>query len=140
MIKHTVTRLIKKHGTNNPFEIASQRNIIVLFEELGDMLGYYNTYRRVQLIHINSNASEQEQRFTCAHELGHSILHPTLNTPFLRNKTLYSIDRIEREANLFAIELLMPDELLHKESITTLREAALTYGVPEELIELKTLD
>ncbi|WP_371916012.1 ImmA/IrrE family metallo-endopeptidase [Paenibacillus sp. P3E] len=52
------------------------------------MLGYYNSSRRLQMIHINNTASQQDQRFTCAHELGHVILHPNVNTPFLRRLTL----------------------------------------------------
>lgn len=139
MIKTTVTQLIKKHRTNDPFEIASQKNILVLFELLGDMLGYYNSSRRLQMIHINNTASQQDQRFTCAHELGHVILHLNVNTPFLRRHTLYSVDRIEREANQFAVELLMPDELLYesKHKNFTVQEAAAIYGVPAGLEQLK---
>ncbi|MEK8212505.1 ImmA/IrrE family metallo-endopeptidase [Paenibacillus sp. FSL L8-0463] len=141
MIKKTVAQLIKKHRTNDPFEIASQKNILVLFELLGDMLGYYNSSRRLQMIHINNTASQQDQRFTCAHELGHVILHPNVNTPFLRRHTLYSVDRIEREANQFAVELLMPDELLYesKHKNFTMQEAAVIYGVPSGLESLKKL-
>lgn len=94
------------------------------------------------MIHINSTASQQDQRFTCAHELGHVILHPNVNTPFLRRHTFYSVDRIEREANQFAVELLMPDELLYesKHEDFTVQEAGLIYGVPPGLEELKKLN
>ncbi|ASA20233.1 ImmA/IrrE family metallo-endopeptidase [Paenibacillus donghaensis] len=141
MIKSTVTQLIKKHRTNNPFEIASQRKVLVLYELLGDMLGYYNSSRRLKMIHINNESSQQDQRFTCAHELGHVILHPDVNTPFLRRHTLYSVDRIERQANQFAVELLMPDELLYESKHTdfTLQEAAVLYGIPPGLEHLKQL-
>lgn len=142
MIKATVAQLIKKYGTNDPYEIASQKNIIVLFEELGDMLGYYNTSRRQRMIHINRNSTSQVQRFTCAHELGHMMLHPNINTLFLRKHTLYSIDRIEREANQFAVELLIPDDQLESENrqdVYTVQEAAATYGIPQQLLQLKKL-
>lgn len=141
VIKRTVAQLIKSHSTNNPFEIANQRNIQVLYEQLGDMMGYYNTSRRIIMIHINSDTVEQEQRFTCAHELGHVILHPNVNTPFLRKHTFNSIDRIEREANQFAVELLMPDCHIHENqhNIHTFQAAASEYGVPEELVHLKKI-
>lgn len=139
MIKETVAQLIKLHRTNNPYEIASQKNIMVLFEQLGEMMGYFNTYRRIAIIHINSNMDEKEQKFTCAHELGHLILHPKVNTPFLRKNTFYSIDRIEREANEFAVELLIPDEIIYQyqNSNTSIYEAAEVYGIPQEIIHLK---
>ncbi|MCM3041680.1 ImmA/IrrE family metallo-endopeptidase [Paenibacillus motobuensis] len=135
MIKQTVTQLVEKHRSSNPYEIASQNNVLVLFEELGDMLGYFNTYNRIKMIHINNHVDEQLQRFTCAHELGHSVLHPGVNTPFLRKNTLTSIDRIEREANQFAVEMLLPDQLLLDGM--TLYEAAQICGVPKEVACLK---
>jgi Zn-dependent peptidase ImmA (M78 family) len=139
MIKQTVAQLIKKFRTNNPYEIASQKNILVLFEQLGETLGYFNTYKRIQIIHINSRSSTEEQYFTAAHELGHVILHPRVNTPFLRRNTLCSIDRIEKEANEFAVELLMPDDLIneYQSSNLSIYEAAEAYGVPHELAHLK---
>lgn len=138
-IKQIVTDLIRIHGTNDPFEIASQKNILVLFEELGDIFGYFNTYKRIPMIHINNILSEQDQRFTCAHELGHRIMHPKVNTPFLRKNTLLSVERIEREANQFAVELLMPDFLLQDIQYTalTFHKASLAFGVPLELAHLK---
>lgn len=137
MIKQTVAQLIKCHGTNCPYDMASQRNILVLFELLGEMLGYFNTYRRTKMIHINSSISEEDQRFTCAHELGHALLHPGISTPFLRRHTLQSIDKIERQANQFAVELLIPDKLLLDGM--TIYEAANACGVPEEVVHLKKL-
>lgn len=75
------------------------------------------------------------QRFVCAHELGHAVLHPGLNTPFMKANTLLSTDRIEREANTFAVELLMPDELIQE--YQTIYEAAVACGVPAEIASLK---
>ncbi|OUS70270.1 ImmA/IrrE family metallo-endopeptidase [Paenibacillus sp. MY03] len=137
MIKQAVAQLSKFYGTNCPYDIASQRNILVLFEMLGEMLGYFNTYRRTKMIHINSDISEEDQRFTCAHELGHALLHPGVSTPFLRRHTLQSIDKIERQANQFAAELLIPDKLLLEGM--SVYEAAAICGVPEEVANLKNL-
>jgi Zn-dependent peptidase ImmA (M78 family) len=134
-IKHLVSQLTRKHGTNNPFTIASQKNILVLFEPLGGMMGYFNTYKRIPMIHINSDMDETNQLFTCSHELGHATLHPKVNTPFLKANTLQSIDKIEREANAFAVELMVPDELLIKGM--TIYEAAAFSGVPSEVAYLK---
>ena len=135
MIKQTVAHLVAKFRTNDPFELASLNNILVLFEPLGEMLGYFNTSRRLKMIHINAAAPLPEQRFTCAHELGHVFLHPKINTPFLHRNTLLSVDRIEREANAFAVELLIPDEMM--EDGLTIYKAAAVCGVPEEVAHLK---
>ncbi|WP_121639662.1 ImmA/IrrE family metallo-endopeptidase [Virgibacillus sp. Bac330] len=139
-IKTIVDKLVQAHGTNDPFDIASALDIHVYKKELhSEIMGFYKYIRRNKFIFINSNLDFEEQRFTCAHELGHSQLHPRLNTPFLRNKTLYSLDKIEREANTFAVEMLMheTDLLQFQNQTLTLYEAAKIYGIPQEIIHLK---
>ncbi|SCC56917.1 Uncharacterized protein BCZB5J_04525 [Bacillus cereus] len=139
-IKEYVLKIVKKHSTANPFEIAKRKNILVLFEDLGNTLGFYNTYKRFKFIHINNRIDETTQRFVCAHELGHALLHPKANTPFLRNKTLFSIDRLEIEANTFAVELLLPDEMIfeYQDTNLSIQEVAEIYGIPKSFARLKT--
>jgi len=135
--KIATKRLIKKYHTNCPFQIAREMGVVILFEKLGNTLGYFNKYKRIKIIHINQEISEAEQQFTCAHELGHSILHPVVNTPFLKRNTLFSISKIEREANEFAVELLLPDSLLSEYEDLSLSQIAATCGIPPELISLR---
>lgn len=138
-IKKIVEKLVKKHGTNNPFEIASQKGIVLLFEPLGGIYGYHHSFKRIKIIHIHSELDETTQRFVCAHELGHAVLHPELSTSFLRKNTLLCMDKVEREANEFAVELLIPDDFLYtyRNTDMTIYEVATTYGVPKEVIHLK---
>ena len=68
-------------------------------------------------IFYNSHASAQRQRFTIAHELGHFVLHRSQGPNFSCDKeSIYSgADRmrsIEREADDFASNLLIPGDLL----------------------------
>ena len=105
-ITETVERLCRRYGTRDPFEIADQRRILIIFESLGEIRGYCSTAYRQKFIHINQDLTEEQQRFTCCHELGHIILHPGLNTPFLRENTLFSVSKLETEANRFAICML----------------------------------
>ncbi|PDZ12041.1 hypothetical protein CON70_08385 [Bacillus pseudomycoides] len=139
-IKEYVLNIAKKYETNNPFEIARQKNIYVLYEDLGNTLGFYNTYKRIKFIHINNQIDEITQRFVCAHELGHALLHPKANTPFLRNQTFFSIDRFEIEANTFAVELLLTDDLIYDYRNTNLsiQDIAEIHGVPKNFACLKT--
>ncbi|AJQ60527.1 putative immunity region protein 2 [Bacillus thuringiensis serovar morrisoni str. 4AA1] len=141
-IKEYILKIVKKHGTTNPFEIAKRKNIIVLFEDLGNTLGFYNTYKRFKFIHINNKIDEFTQRFVCAHELGHAVLHPKANTPFLRNQTFFSVDRLEIEANTFAVELLLTDEMIsaYKDTRLSIQEVAEIHGVPGGFARLKTFN
>lgn len=119
-IKSIVRRLSRKHNTRDPFILADALGILTVTEPLGALNGYYTKKYRIKIIHINSSLSESEQRFACAHELGHALLHPDANTPFLTKYTYLSVDKYEIEANKFALELLIPDELLsHLKPIDT---------------------
>ncbi|OIJ22033.1 hypothetical protein BKP45_04975 [Anaerobacillus alkalidiazotrophicus] len=139
-IKETITKLLKKHKTNDPFVIAAEKNIIVSYADLGDTYGFFTHASRIKFININNKLDDTMQRFVCAHELGHAILHPRANTPFLKKNTFYSIDKIEVEANTFAVELLLPDYEIDnfRDTNMTIKEVAGIYGVPGEVCELKT--
>jgi len=139
-IKEIVEDLVKKYGTNNPYEIAAAKNIYVFEHNLHEeILGFYKYIRKNKFIYLNSNLDDAGKFFTCAHELGHSELHPRLNTPFLRKNTLLSVDRIEREAHRFAVEMLLPDHVLSEYSNTSLSiyQICEMYGIPRELSHLK---
>jgi Zn-dependent peptidase ImmA (M78 family) len=61
--------------------------------------------------------------FTLMHELAHLLLH---KTSMLDNQAdFYSYQGREQEANIFASNLLLPDELLNRLDVSELR--SLTY-------------
>ena len=139
-IKREVRRLMKKYQTNDPFILADKLNIIVILRYMHhEINGFFKLEQRNRFIVINKNLSDVMQTFVCAHELGHAILHPEVNTPFFRKYTFFSVEKIETEANTFAVELLMPDEYLleHQYENLTIKEAATMYGVPQEICYLK---
>lgn len=129
-IKKKVGQLIKKHGTNNPFELAGAMDITVVFEPLGNSLGYFSRFNRTSIIHINESLPYEKQLTTCAHELGHVVLHPETNTAFLKGSTYFPTSKIEQEANEFMLALLFNQGC----EVITICEATEEYGIPEQLI------
>ena len=135
-IKETAERLCKRHHSRNPFELCQALNIIVLYEPLGTVRGYYSKSHRFRVIHINENLSENQQLFTCAHELGHAVLHPNANTPFLREHTLFSVNKLEVQANRFAVCLTYPaDYLMQEFDGCPVLQIAQALRLPADLIE-----
>lgn len=130
-VKETVLNLINKHGTSDPFKIAESMGIEVIFESLGSSMGYFSCLYRTAIIHINDNLSYEKQLLTCAHELGHIILHPEINTAFLKANTHYPHTRYEHEANTFMIELLFQQS---GDQILTIEDANEHYGISEKMI------
>lgn len=136
-IKGIVRELVTTHNTNEPFELCKCLDIMISFESLGRLLGYCDCHFRMWTIHINDNVPYHLQRFVCAHELGHALLHQDANVPFLRAHTFYCTNKLERQANAFAVELLLPDELIMDHDCTSLCNLAKAVGVPHGLEELK---
>ena len=136
-IQNVISRLIKKYKTNDPFEIADMLNISIFYEELGTINGYYNKPLRMKQIHINDALSENMKKFTCAHELGHALLHPDVSTPFLRSQTWLSVNKMEIEANTFAVKLLIPDDIIRENRNLTTQQLSRLLGYEQALIELR---
>lgn len=105
-IEKIVDKLVNKCGRCSPYDIARENNIIVLKIPLGNVYGFYKYIKRNKFIFINCDIDEQMQLLTCSHELGHAVLHPKENTMWLQKFTLFSTNRLEIEANLFALALL----------------------------------
>lgn len=112
-IKQTVKKLIKKYNTNNPFEIANALDIWVYVEPLGNIKGNYVYNKRKKAFFINENLSEKEMLFCIAHELGHAILHTKSNVYFNNSNTFFNQGKHEVEADTFAAELLINDDILN---------------------------
>jgi len=67
-IKGLAENICKKYNSRDPFEIAERRNIIVVYEPLGSIRGYYSKSLRQKFIHINQDLARQQALFTCGHK------------------------------------------------------------------------
>lgn len=56
-ITNVVSKLVREHGTNNPFKIAKEKGIVILEVELGNINGYYRKCNNVKMIFINTDNS-----------------------------------------------------------------------------------
>lgn len=136
-VKSIVESTISKYKTRSPHELANAMGIHIIRCDLGELRGYYFKKFRVKQIILNSNLSKKDEEFVLAHEIGHSILHPNVNTLFLQNKTFLSKSKYEQEANKFAVELLIPNEIILENWQYTAEQLARLTGYSEELIKLR---
>lgn len=138
-ISSVAQKKVEKFNTRDPFVIADRLGIHVIPWHFTDEVhGMYKYERKNKFIFLNNNLGE-ERKFVMAHELGHAILHPKHNTSFLKKNTLFPVSKYERQANLFAVALLIPDESLFefKNTNLTIKDISEMYGVPEEISHLK---
>lgn len=90
-------------------------------------------------VFLNEDLSDSDMQLVMAHELAHSILHRKTNCYFIRNKTLMLTSKIELEANQFAAELLIPDELIYDNPGMTKSQIAHLAGYDEKIMDFKRI-
>ena len=138
-IKRFANDIADIHDSRNPFRIAAENNIHILYEELGKNLGYFSNLFRIKTIRINDHADPFLQQFICAHELGHALLHPHDGTHAFNRNSFIANCKIEKEANQFAVELLFPDELIAGHPEIDIYNLARTFCIPYQLVYLKSI-
>lgn len=136
-VKRLVAYYVRKFDTRNPFELADHLNVEVQTGPLGSRAGCYMFLKNHKCIFLNENLEERERTLVMAHELAHSIMHRKENCYFIRNKTLMLTSKIEIEANKFAAELLIPDNLMIENPGMTKTQIARLAGYNEKIMEFK---
>jgi Zn-dependent peptidase ImmA (M78 family) len=94
---------------------------------------------------VNAEDSPARQNFTVAHELGHYLLEHELSgaeyTCLFRNPANQKNTPIEKEANCFAANLLVPTyilrEYLDKYPFATNEQLSKIFGVSSEVLRFR---
>lgn len=129
------SRLVKRCGTRDPFSIARQLGIEVLFcENFGPLKGMYRVIKRSRFIFINENLSGRMQRIVCAHEIGHDQLHRNLaKGSAIQEFMLYDMTtKPEYEANIIAAESCSTPMRFLSTSMTTAIHPSRLHGQWEQ--------
>lgn len=144
LIKREVARLKAKYRTADPLEMCDALRIKVSFKPMGthedSCKGFYLESSRIKLAVINDDLPEVIQRIILPHEMGHGVLHitPSLCT-FHELTVLTSTNAMEYEANVFAAEFLLEDEMVFDliRQQSDFFAAASMLEVPPELLDFK---
>lgn len=145
-VKGEVRKMLEEIGAHQPpidvNRIAKKLGIEIRREAFEDEVSglLYRDGKR-SIIAVNSLHHRNRQRFTTAHEIGHFILHKTqvhIDKGFsvvLRDPaSSQAVDPEEIEANQFAAELLMPEDMVRRDAPKYLQD----FGDEEGLDRLAT--
>ncbi len=91
-------------------------------------------------IYVNINHHPNRQRFTIAHEIAHYIFHKEQIGDGIREDILFRSslsNDLEKEANSWASEILMPDHLLKKEEEKDIEKLAKKFEVSTQAMAIK---
>jgi len=136
-IKKKADELARKFQTRNPFEIIRGLNVILLFVPLIDTRAFYQYFKRNNIIYIDETLPRHEQIFECAHEMGHMFLHKKANAIFMDTRTGFNTSRFEKEADTFAMDLLVDDNTLIEYRDYSIEQLSRLLGYERKLIELR---
>lgn len=139
-IKKLADSLVRKYGTRNPFEIIKNLNAIVVFYPLEGIKGFYQYFQRNNIIYIDEQLPDHEKIFVCAHELGHMFLHKKANAIFMDSRTQLTTSKYENEADRFAVDLLIPDDVIEDNMDLSLDQLSRLFGYSKRLVELRLKD
>ncbi len=139
-IKKLANKIARRYRSRNPFEIIKGMNVILVYADLEGVRGFYQYFQRNHIIYIDNALSDQEQRFVCAHELGHLFLHKKVNAIFMDTHTFINHNRFEKEANQFAAELLIPDSIVYEHPNFTVAQLARLIGYEEKIFQFKKFE
>ncbi|HBY09779.1 hypothetical protein A2274_00285 [candidate division WWE3 bacterium RIFOXYA12_FULL_43_11] len=115
-----------------PYDFPDKRRGMVYLDET------------IKVIGVNKNNPQNLQRFTIAHELGHYLNgHAHYDSVYTENEKFKFADahfQQEKEADLFAAELLMPKEFLIKDLDTIgldIKKLTEKYQVSEQAMHIR---
>lgn len=136
-IKKKADFLARKFQTRNPLEIIQGLNVILVFAPLVDTRAFYQYFQRNNIIYIDENLTKHEQAFECAHEMGHMFLHKKANAIFMDTRTSFNTNKFEIEADTFAMNLLISDNMLREYPEYNVEQLSRLLGYEQRLIELR---
>ncbi len=129
-VRRLALRLLSEHAIDSApvpvADIADDLGVAVQFAPAQDDLSGFllrDHGAKRSVIGVNSGHSESRQKFTIAHELGHFLLHDYedihvdrgFSVKLRSGKSSEGTDDEEKEANLFAAELLMPKHFIESD-------------------------
>ncbi|QVL41424.1 ImmA/IrrE family metallo-endopeptidase (plasmid) [Bacillus velezensis] len=141
-IKHKTQEIIKKFCNNDPLEICADLNIPILENDLGQKLnGFLQYYEEEDQYIIQISKNRAYKKFIIAHELGHYFLHKQLNTFKMLNCSITLEEKLERQADIFAAELLITDRMIYDElpyikQLSNIQLASY-FNIPTSVMNLK---
>lgn len=142
-IQAKANQLLDETGLGDTFPLP----IEIIVEYLGFQCHFYIPDKDIEdissavshtkkKIYINQNNTTEQQLFTIAHKVGHIVLHGD-NHDYIDSPNFDNTSKGE-EAELFAMALLMPEEIFLKKWRQTnkdYKKLALYFGVDEAIIK-----
>ena len=109
-----VNKLIDRCGTRDPYKVAKELGINIIYRNFDKQRGAYKVLMRNRFIFIKNDLHPVMENIVLLHELGHDALHREEATKVggFKEFEIFNMrdNRMEYEANLFAAQISLPDD------------------------------
>ena len=119
------------------YQLIKHYGIILLEVDSKDFIAGYRYIKRNKVIQVNQNLDDNLKRCVLWHEVGHALMHRTVNCYYMANRTRLRTMQYEVEAEQFAAAMLLPENIEEEMENKTIQEIAAYYGVTVNLVEIK---
>ena len=104
-------RIVKKTGSRSAEHIAAERGLTIIEVPFKKQKGVYRVIERNRYIFLKEDLQPVMRDIVILHEVGHDVLHRRQAVQF-QEFNLFDManNRMEYEANLFAAQIMLPDE------------------------------
>ena len=143
-IVKAVGQIKSRYSEDDPARLCKAMGIKLIYRSFGTapdaIKGFMIRIKRISAITVNSDMPPILQKIIIAHELGHAVLHKDSGM-FTFHETAFfdESSRYEKEANLFAAEYLLEDDMVMEtlNADNTFFSAAAGFEVPMEFLDFK---
>lgn len=105
-----VNRLIKRCGTRNPYKVADELGIHILYRDFTKQRGAYKVILKNRFIFLQNGLHPVIEQIVLWHEIGHDVLHrqEAVSAGGFKEFNIFDMREnwMEYEANVFGTRLL----------------------------------
>lgn len=111
-----VNRLIDRCGTRNPYRVAKELGINIIYRNFDKQRGAYKVILKNRFIFLKNGMHPVVEQIVLWHEIGHDILHrqEAVAAGGFKEFNIFDMreNRMEYEANIFASQASLPDDTI----------------------------
>lgn len=111
-----VNKLIDRCGTRDPYKVAKELGINVIYRNFDKQRGAYKVILKNRFVFLKNGMHPVVEQIVLWHEIGHDVLHrqEAVAVGGFKEFNIFDMreNRMEYEANIFASQASLPDDTI----------------------------
>lgn len=113
-----VNKLIDRCGTRDPYKVAKELGINIIYRDFEKQRGAYKVILKNRFVFLKNGMHPVVEQIVLWHEIGHDVLHrqEAVAVGGFKEFNIFDMreNRMEYEANIFASQASLPDDTIRK--------------------------